>query len=178
MRLLPRHVKQATEVTMRIIVVVSAAILLTTSGTSHLWAEAPTAIHGASDQKTAVKTVVTEFGKRLRMVAVLAPKEMVTKAMDEEYSALVSADLLAMWRNNPEEAPGKRTSSPSPERIDISSIEAKGHDTYVVKGKVILLTAQERRDGGIFQANPVTMTVEQRHGKWVITAYDEQEASP
>jgi hypothetical protein len=36
--------------------------------------------------------------------------------------------------------------------------------------------AQERRDGGIFQANPVTMTVKQLHGKWVITAYDEQEA--
>ena len=31
---------------------------------------------------------------------------------------------------------------------------------------------------GIFQANPVTMKVEQRHGKWVITAYEEQEASP
>ena len=176
MRLLPRHREQATEVTMRIIVVVGAAILLTTSGTSHLWAEAPTAIYRISDQETAVKTVVTEFGKRLRMVAVLAPKEMVTKAMDEEYSAFVSADLLAIWKNNPEKAPGKRTSSPSPERIDISSIEAKGHDTYVVKGKVILLTAQERRDGGIFQANPVTMTVEQRRGKWVITAYDEQEA--
>ena len=176
MRLLPRHVEQATEVTMRIIVVVGAAILLTTSGTSRLWAEAPTAIHRTSDQETAVKTVVTEFGKRLRMVAVLAPKEMVTKAMDEEYSAFVSTDLLAIWKNNPEKAPGKRTSSPSPERIDISSIEAKGPDTYVVKGKVILLTAQERSDGGIFQANPVTMTVEQRHGKWVITAYDEQEA--
>ena len=122
---------------MRITVVVSAAILLTTSGTSHLWAEAPTAIHRTSDQATAANTVVTEFGKRLRMVAVLAPKEMVTKALDEEYSALVSADLLAIWKNNPEKAPGKRTSSPSPEQIDISSIEAKGHDTYVVKGKVI-----------------------------------------
>ena len=163
---------------MRTIAIVGAAILLTTSGPSHLWAKAPPAIHRTSDQETAVKTVVTEFGKRLRMVAVLAPKEMVTKAMDEEYSAFVSADLLAMWRNNPEEAPGKRTSSPSPERIDISSIEAQGPDAYVVKGKVILLTAQERRDGGIFQANPVTMMVEQRHGKWVITAYDEQEASP
>jgi hypothetical protein len=174
--LLPRHVEQATEVTMRTIIVVGAAVLLTISGISRLWAEAPTAIHRTSDQETAVKTVVTEFGKRLRMVAIMAPKEMVTKAMDEQYSTLVSADLLAHWKNNPEKAPGKRTSSPSPERIDISSIEAKGHDTYVVKGKVILLTAQERRDGGIFQANPVTMTVEQRPGKWVITAYDEQEA--
>jgi hypothetical protein len=136
---------------MRIIVVVSAAILLTTSGTSPLWAQAPTAIPRTSDQATAVRTVVTEFGKRLRMVAVLAPKEMVAKAMDEEYPALVSTDLLAIWKNNPEKAPGKRTSSPSPERIDISSIEAKGHDTYVVKGRVILLTAQERRDGGIFR---------------------------
>jgi len=54
-RLLPRHGEQATEVTMRIIVVVSAAILLTTSGTSHLWAEAPTAINRTSDQETAVK---------------------------------------------------------------------------------------------------------------------------
>ena len=37
---------------MRIIVVVSAAVFLTTSGTSHLWAEAPTAIHRISDQET------------------------------------------------------------------------------------------------------------------------------
>ena len=49
---------------MRTIVVVGAAILLTTSGTSHLWAEAPTAIQASSDQETAVKMVVTEFGKR------------------------------------------------------------------------------------------------------------------
>ena len=73
--------EQATEVTMRIIVVISAAILLTTSGTSPLWAEAPTGIHRTSDQETAAKAVVTEFGKRLRMVALLAPKEMVTKAI-------------------------------------------------------------------------------------------------
>src|ERR1041385_1159126 len=117
---------------MRTIVVVGAAILLTITGISRLWAEAPTAIHRTSDQESAVKMVVTEFGKRLRMVAVLAPKEMVTKAMDEAYSALVSADVLAVWKNDPEKAPGKRTSSPSPERIDISSIEAKGRDTYVV----------------------------------------------
>ena len=136
---------------MRTIGVIGAAILLTTSGTSHLWAEAPAEISAHSDQETAVKMVVTEFGKRLRMVAVLAPKEMVTKAMDEQYSTLVSADLLAVWKNDPEKAPGKRTSSPSPERIDISSIEAKGHDTYVVKGKVILLTAQEQETVRFFR---------------------------
>jgi hypothetical protein len=163
---------------MRLIALVSAAILLITTVTSHAWGQAPTAVSHPADQKQAVTTVVTEFGRRFRMVAVLAPKELVAKAMDEAYSDLVSADLLATWKDNPENAPGKRTSSPSPERIDISSIRAKGHDAYVVKGKVILLTAQERREGGVFQANPVTMTVSQQNGKWVITAYKEKEALP
>jgi len=34
-------------------------------------------------------------------------------------------------------------------------------------GEVILLTAQERREGGVFQPNPVTMIVAWQHGKWV-----------
>ena len=123
-----------------------------------------------------MRTVVTDFGKRLRMVAVLAPKDIAGKAMDDAYSPFVAPDLLARWKNDPQRAPGKRTSSPSPERIDITSITAKGHDTYGVTGKVILLTAQERREGGIFQANSVTITVAQQQGKWVITAYEEKEA--
>jgi hypothetical protein len=162
---------------MRVIAVVSA-ILVTTVVASHSWAQPPTAVPRSADQKQLVRTVVTEFGKRLRMVAALAPREVADKAMDEEYSPFVSADLLTTWKKNPEKAPGKRTSSPSPERIDISSIRSKGHRAYLVKGKVILLTSQERRDGGVFQANPVTMTVAQQHGKWVIMAYQEKEAPP
>ena len=163
---------------MRMIAIVGAAILLASSGPGHSWAQAPTSGHRTTDQKQAVRTVVTEFGKRLRMVAILAPKEIVAKVMDQEFSAFVAADLLATWKDNPEIAPGKRTSSPSPERIDISAIKASGHDAFLVNGKVILLTAQERREGGIFQANPVTMVVAQQHGKWVITAYKEEEAPP
>ena len=86
---------------MRIIVVVGAAILLTTSGTSHLWAEAPTAIHRTSDQETAVKTVVTEFGKQLRMVAVLAPKEMVTKAMGRGILSLCFSGSIGDLEKQP-----------------------------------------------------------------------------
>ena len=162
---------------MRIIAVVSSALLLMASAISHSWGQAPS-LPSKADQEKAVRTVVTEFGKRLRMVAILAPKEMVVAAMDQEYSAYVAANLLATWKNNPEIAPGKRTSSPSPERIDISSIEATGPNSYAVTGEVILLTAQERREGGVFQANPVTMIVARQHGNWVITAYAEKESSP
>ena len=35
----------------------------------------------------------------------------------------------------------------------------------------------ERRDGGVFAANPVTMTLAKRQGRWMITAYEEREAS-
>lgn len=163
---------------MRLIVLVSVAVLFTTTLTMHAWAQAPTTVYRPADQKQVATTVVTEFGRRLRMVAVLAPKELMTKSMEEAYSDLVAADLLATWKSNPEKAPGKRTSSPSPERIDISSIKAQGHDAYIVKGQVILLTSQERRAGGIFQANPVTMTISKQNGRWVITAFKEKEALP
>jgi hypothetical protein len=162
---------------MRISSVVVAIILQMISAATSSWAQTPERTSRAGERQ-AVRTVVTEFGKRLRMVAVLAPKDIVGKAMDEAYSRFVAPDLLEAWKNDPERAPGKRTSSPSPERIDITSITAKGRDTYTVRGKVILLTAQERREGGVFQANPVTITVAQQGQKWVITAYEETEAHP
>jgi len=164
--------------TMRISSVVTAIILQMICAAMSSWAQAPEGTSGAGAQRQAVRTVVTDFGKRLRMVAVLAPKDIVGKAMDEAYSRFVAPDLLEAWKNDPERAPGKRTSSPSPERIDITSITAKGRDTYTVRGKVILLTAQERREGGVFQANPVTITVAQQGQKWVITAYAEKEVHP
>jgi hypothetical protein len=166
------------EVRMRLILSLSAAFAVVATLALPSWGQTPAAAPRAADQKRAVGAVVAEFGRRLRMVAVMAPKDIAAKAMDQEYSTLVAADLLARWKNNPEKAPGKRTSSPSPERIEIRSIQSKGRDAYLVKGKVILLTAQERRDGGVFQANPVTLTVSQQNRQWVITAYKETEAPP
>jgi hypothetical protein len=160
------------------IAIIIAAILVTLRAAAPAAAETPVSAPLATRDREAVTTVVSEFGKRLRMVAVLAPKEVAVKAMEDAYSGLVAPDLLAAWKQDPERAPGKRTSSPSPERIDINAIKAKGHGAYAVTGKVILLTAQERREGGVFQANPVVITVAQQRGKWVITAYRETEAPP
>jgi hypothetical protein len=169
--------RQHFEAAMRIAALICVAILFATCAISHSWGQAWGQVR-ARDREEAVRMVVDEFGKRLRSVAVLAPREVVVDAMEQAYSAYVAPELLATWKNNPEKAPGKRTSSPSPERIDISAIKNKGRDAYTVIGKVILLTAQERREGGVFQANPVTMIVARRHGKWLITAYEEIEALP
>ena len=112
------------------------------------------------------------------MVAVLAPKEIVAQSMDAEYAPLVAAELLTAWKNHPENAPGKHFSSPWPTRIDITSVKARGAHCYFVKGKVILMTTNEVKYGGIFQANPVAITVAYKHRRWLITAYTETENPP
>jgi len=159
---------------MRILMIAAAFTLMSASIASPSWAQGQVA--GVAEVQ-AVTTVVSEFGRKLRSVAVLAPKPIAAAAMDGAYANLVAHELLAAWKSNPETAPGKRTSSPSPERIDITSVKPAGRDAYVVSGKVILLTAQERRSGGVFQANPVTLTVARQKGKWVITAYEEKQGS-
>lgn len=153
-----------------------AVVLIAMLATADSWAQTATGASKLSEEE-AVRTVVTEFGTRLREVSVLAPKEIAARAMDQAYSTYVAAPLLASWKNDPKKAPGKRTSSPSPERIDISTVKATGRDAFVVTGKVILLTAKERRDGGVFAANPVTMTLAKQQGRWMIAAYEEREAN-
>jgi hypothetical protein len=160
---------------MRMLAIAGAVVLLTVMAPPQSRAQAQATTHKTGEGE--VKALVAEFGKRLREVSVAAPKEMAIAAMDRAYSPYVAADLLAAWKNDPEKAPGKRTSSPSPERIDISTMKATGRDAFVVTGKVILLTAKERRDGGVFAANPVTMTIARRDGKWLITTYEEREGS-
>ncbi len=155
----------------------AAIVVFTPLGASQSFGQVlptPTAAPAAAIQ--AVRRVVADFGKQLRSVSVLAPPADVAAGMQKAYAAFVTPDLLESWKRAPLNAPGKRASSPSPERIDIDTIAAMGRDAFTVVGKVILLTDQERRNGGIFQANPVTMTVVHRKGKWLISNYVEKEA--
>ncbi len=156
---------------------VSAGLILIAAGlASPSPAQNPPAAAAREADDRAVRQTVAEFGKQLRAVSVLAPAAQVAASMDQSYATFVVPELLASWKRAPLKAPGKRTSSPSPERIDIDTATPKGPDGYSVAGKVILLTAQERKKGGIFQANPVRMTLVRRQGRWLISAYEEKEA--
>jgi hypothetical protein len=165
------------EAAMRMMATVAAAFLALACNAWHVSAQRPRADADAPNRQAA-RAVVNAFGKHLRLVATLAPRAIAAAAIDQAYTDLVAPELLAAWKAHPETAPGKHVSSPSPERIDIGAIRAKGRQIFEVTGKVILLTAQERRDGGVFQANPVTITVARQHGKWLIVAYAEREVPP
>lgn len=169
----PRYLPPKLEAPVRRLAIVVATALLILECPMPSSAQAPGITQHSTGELDARATVAA-FGRRIGQVSVLAPKEQVAKGMDDIYAAHVAPELLSRWKNDPETAAGKRTSSPSPERIDVERVEARGADAFVVTGKVILLTAKERRDGGIFSSHPVTMTVTRRNGRWLITAYEEK----
>src|SRR4051812_4438685 len=106
---------------MRRFVVAAAVAVLAVTATTPSRAQAPVTAGAANEAQ--VRTVVTEFGKRLREVSVMAPKAAAAKAMDGAYAAYVAPGLLAAWKRDPQKAAGKQTSSPYPARIDIETIK-------------------------------------------------------
>ena len=119
--------------------------------------------------KEQVSRVVEQFGKRLQMVSLLAPKEELKKNMLEQYGGLVAKPLLEKWMNDPQNAPGRQTSSPWPDRIDILSVEKISDTSYGVKGEIIEITSEEVEHGGVAAKRPIDLIVEQVGADWLIT---------
>lgn len=126
----------------------------------------------AQVNEESVRAFVEEFGTKLQKVALLADRTMVADTMQAEYGPYVAPALLAAWQNDPTKAPGRLTSSPWPDRIEIERVEKKGAG-YEVAGQIIEVTSE---GGGIGEPpteaarRPVTMTVEKSGSSWRITA--------
>ena len=86
---------------------------------------------GEEDKKTVV-TLVESFGKKLQQVSLLAPPEDLKKNMEENYGSYVTSELLTQFLNDPDNAPGRLTSSPWPDRIEITSTEKTSEGLYEV----------------------------------------------
>ncbi|MBX5477046.1 MAG: hypothetical protein IRZ18_08000 [Clostridia bacterium] len=118
----------------------------------------------------AVRTLVEGFGQQLQNVSLLAPEDVVSKAMEENYSEFVSPELLAEWQRDPAKAPGRLTSSPWPDRIEIKSIEKRSESSYEVKGDVIEVTSVEKANGGVAARRPITLVATKADEGWRIDA--------
>lgn len=79
--------------------------------------------------------------------------------MQENYGDYVSPALLAKWLNDPLNAPGRLTSSPWPDRIEILSIEPLSEYAYEVEGEIIEITSVEKASGGVAAKRPITFVV-------------------
>lgn len=120
-----------------------------------------------TDDATPPEEVVREFGSRMKNVSLLAPAADVARAMDREYGAYVAEETLTRWKEDPASAPGRLTSSPWPERIDIST--STPTDTgYRVEGVVVEVTSDVMESGGDARGYPVTVFLEREDDGWKI----------
>lgn len=120
--------------------------------------------------KETVSNLVKDFGKKLQNVSLQAPKDVVSKSMQDNYGQYVSPELLKEWQNDPQKAPGRVVSSPWPDRIEIQSVVKLPDSSYEVKGDIIEVTSMEVVNGGAAARRPITLTAGQVGDRWLITA--------
>lgn len=125
----------------------------------------------ANSDIAAVVKLVENFGSKLKNVTLLAPEDIVKESLQKNYGGLVSPALLHKWQNDLENVPGRVTSSPWPERIEIISLEKAEDSRYEIKGNIVKMTSVEMVNGGEAGRTAVFLTAEKDDKRWLITGY-------
>jgi hypothetical protein len=120
----------------------------------------------------AARALMSDFGSKLKNVPLLGDDAVVTKAIEDNYGAYITPELLADWKANHAHAPGRLTSSPWPERLTIATMSEQGSGR-VISGEVILKTSTEG-EGEVADTVPYVAQVIQTAGGWKIAAYQEE----
>jgi hypothetical protein len=118
--------------------------------------------------KKAVASLVENFGKKLQMVSLLAPSDIVKQSMQDNYGSLVTSALLEKWQNDPQNAPGRLVSSPWPDRIEILTNEKRAESIYEVTGELIEITSAEQSSGGVAAKRPIILGIKKIENNWLI----------
>lgn len=115
-----------------------------------------------------ITTLVTNFGNYEKSISLQADPELLKSDIQQNYGTFVTDTLLQQWRADPTHAPGRLTSSPWPDRIEIDSITPQGAG-YSVSGHIVMMSSTGKA-GEV----PVVMIVLNKDGEWRIAAYQEQ----
>ena len=118
------------------------------------------------------ETVVTEFGDRMKQVSLLAPEADVAVSMDEHYAKFVHPETLAAWKADPANAPGRLTSSPWPDHIEIATSTRISDTEYRVDGVVVELTSDTALYGGQTTGYPVSVGLVWHDQQWMIRTFE------
>jgi hypothetical protein len=88
-----------------------------------------------------VKDVVTWFGRQLQNVSLLGPDSILTRQIRESYAPFATQAQLEAWLAAPQSAPGRKASSPWPDRVEIDSVRAGENGSCVVDGRLIYVSS-------------------------------------
>ncbi len=127
--------------------------------------------HASSQEKDEVRRAVSYFGKILQGVPLAAPEEVLKTSIKENYKEVATPDVIMAWQNDPTRAPGRLSSSPWPDRIEINSMDRRGN-FYIVKGTVIEITSAELQTGGIAAAYPVSIALQKVDDRWMVSGFE------
>ena len=121
----------------------------------------------SKDESKDVIVLVEDFGSTLKNVSLLAPRDLVIEAIEANYSPYVTDELMQSWLAHPRRAPGRTTSSPWPERIEITEVVRLSEGEFSVKGRIVEVTSSEA-GGGAAVYRPVELIVRKVGNKWLI----------
>jgi hypothetical protein len=148
--------------------VIGAGVLIGSLYFGAHYAAAPVPSAGSDEEKAAVAKAVTDFGAQLNFVSLTAAPDIAIKAMEDHYAPFVSAELLDAWKKDLERAPGRLTSNPHPDRIEIRKMERNEDGSYEVGAKVIEVVSGS---DAVVSNYPVALKLRFRDGKWIITGF-------
>jgi hypothetical protein len=155
----------------RIVLVVIAAALALAVGWL-VWAKMTgNDVNQAEHNERIVREVASTFGERLGRVSLSAPRTQAAEDIREHYADLVAPELLLAWAEDPLSAPGRLTSSPWPDHIEVLDVIPLEADAYEVRARVIYMTSVEEIRGGNAGVENVRIFVERRGGLWLIAQY-------
>lgn len=124
---------------------------------------------GDEAEEAVIRDLIYNFGKRLQYVSLLAPD--VGQQMRMQYGEFISPALLELWMHNLIIAPGRKVSSPWPDRIEITTLDKVNPDKYSVSGYIIEVTSAEVASGDAANRIPVQIVVERMQSRWLITEF-------
>lgn len=122
----------------------------------------------SDNDETIIKDLITQFGSKLQNVSLLADKKEIKKSMEENYKDFVTEELLEKWINEPVNAPGRLTSSPWPDRIEIKEIKKLKEDSYQVKGEIIEITSGEKDKNEAASKRSIALILKKVDNHWLI----------
>jgi hypothetical protein len=126
------------------------------------------------DPERAVRQLVALFASRMRTVSLVAPDSLAASRLQEAYGTLVTPDLLSDWMARPAAAPGRRVPRPSPDRIDVQTVQPAGVDEYLVTGALIYGAGAAGKGTSHVTPRSVRLHVRRSgNGSWRISMFEQ-----
>jgi len=115
-----------------------------------------------------ITSLIQEFGQHLKNVYLTSPEEEIKKEIQENYRDFLSPNLLELWQNDPSKALGRITSSPWPDRIEVTSLSRTEEGIYLAIIKIIYMTSEEMVNGEIADSKNAFLKIKKINGQWFI----------